>query len=125
MNKHLSLFTKLISTLQTEKAKKVMPYLSAGCICLCMCCTRFVFAADAKEIIELVVKVMGIIAGILGVLTTVMGAMAYAEAKSEGEGPAMAKAKNQIAGGAGLLIIAGVLEVFAGQLADMVTLSLD
>ena len=53
-------------------------------------------AADAAKLFEYIVKGLGgiLIAG--AAIRAVMGISAYTEAKSDGEGPEMSKAKNQI-----------------------------
>lgn len=53
-------------------------------------------AADASKLFEYIVKGLGgiLIAG--SAIRAVMGVSAYTEAKSDGEGPEMSKAKNQI-----------------------------
>lgn len=75
---------------------------------------------EGKTLFTNIVKLIGAAALAGGAIAGVMGVVAYGEAKSEGEGPAMAKAKNQITGAIILVVIGVCLEGFAGTLSSLI-----
>lgn len=89
---------KLISKVidAKNKIKESAPALVATAIVGASMMQNVAFAADAKTLFGYIVKGFGgiLIAG--AAIRAVMGLSAYTEAKSEGEGPEMSKAKNQI-----------------------------
>ena len=77
-------------------------------------------AADAAKLFETIVKVFGglLIAG--ATIRAVMGLSAYTEAKSEGEGPEMSKAKNQITASIMAIALGIALEGGASSIGSMI-----
>lgn len=59
----------------------------------------------AKAIMKTIIGAIFAVAIVAGVITGALGIVAYGEAKSEGAGPEMAKAKNQIVGAIILLAL--------------------
>ena len=85
--------------------------------------SQVVFAAADSNVVSIatmIFKVLGAIGIIGGLIMGIMGIMAYAEAKSEGEGPAMSKAKNQVIGAIILLAVGGAIFGTSGTLANTV-----
>lgn len=89
---------KLISKVidAKNKIKESAPALVATAIVGASMMQNVAFAADVKTLFGYIVKGFGglLIAG--ASIRAIMGLSAYTEAKSEGEGPEMSKAKNQI-----------------------------
>lgn len=97
------------------------PYMLSLAVMVVMILGNVAFAADeGKSLFTNIVKILGALALAAGAITAIMGAIAYAEAKSEGEGPAMAKAKNQITGAVMLGILGGCLTGFATQISSLI-----
>ena len=78
------------------------------------------FAGDGQELFKTIVKALGGISIAGAAIIAVFGAIAYAEAKSEGEGPAMSKAKNQIQAAVMLAIVGVALTAGATSIAGLV-----
>ncbi len=83
--------------------------------------TAFAAGGDATEVFTLVIRILGGIAIIKGAISTYSGLTSYADAKTEGEGPKMARAKDEISGAIILVAIGLVAEGFAGQLAGLIS----
>lgn len=80
------------------------------------------FAAnEAKNLMEMIIKILGALSIIAGAIIGFTGLMAYAEAKSEGEGPAMAKAKNQLTSAVMLVLLGGSAAALASKFASLIT----
>ena len=77
-------------------------------------------AADAAKLFEYIVKGLGgiLIAG--AAIRAVMGISAYTEAKSDGEGPEMSKAKNQITASIMGVVLGIALEGGASGIGSMI-----
>ena len=75
--------------------------------------TQTAFAANSEEnirgLLELVIRIIGVLIVVLGIFFLVLGIVHYAQANSEGDGPAKNKAIMQISSGAMLLIVSILL----------------
>ena len=85
-----------------ELQSKATPYIAAVSTGLAMGVTQNVGWAAVSSIISTVLCIVCSVGGGINALT---GGVAFAEAKSEGDGPALTKAKNQLAGGAALIAV--------------------
>ena len=111
-----------------DRARRVVTTL-AGMGTLALVKMQMAFALDAKtegtSWLQIVFKVLGAIGVIGGLILGIMSIISFAEAKSEGEGPGMAKAKNGIIGaiillgvGIGIYVAAPTL---SSKVADMIS----
>lgn len=75
----------------------------------------------ASGFIETIIELIGAAAIIGGIIIGIMGFVAYAEAKSEGEGPGMSKATNKIIGAIILLAVGIAIEIAAPDLAGLLS----
>ncbi len=85
----------------------------------------FAEGPDGGQILSIAIKVLGGIAIVGGGIRLVTGLMAYSEAKEEGEGPAMAKAKGQITAAVILAGVGTAAITFSGPVADWVDISFE
>lgn len=90
---------------------------------------QMAFAANVKESgttwLKVVFQVLGAIGAIGGLVMGIMSLISFAEAKSEGEGPGMAKAKNGIIGAVILLGVGIAIYVAADTLSSKVSSLID
>lgn len=115
-----NLISKVINV--KTKIKESAPALVATAIIGVSMMQNVAFAAgDASKLFETIVKVFGglLIAG--SAIRAVMGLSAYTEAKSEGEGPEMSKAKNQITASIMGIALGVALEGGAGSIGSMIS----
>ncbi len=95
-------YKKVVNTLDD----KATPILLAG---LLVAPQMTAFAAnEGNKAITLVINLVAIGLMIRGVLGLAHGLSAYGEAKEDGEGPAMSKAKQQLTGGILMVALGGI-----------------
>jgi len=118
MKKNILKVCKATKTI-IEKAK---PYVFAFAMASMMYLPNVAFAAGrgGTDIFEVIVKVLGVFCLAGAALQGITGAIAYAEAKADGEGPAMAKAENKIKAAVFLGILGASLSLGAKGLAGMI-----
>lgn len=80
--------------------------------------------ADAKGLVETIIKIIGVLIIAYGMIMAVMGVIAYASAHSEGDGPAQNKAVGKISAGVMLVVLSIILSSQAGKLAGMIQTSI-
>lgn len=107
-------------------AQKAKPLILSLFLTAVIVLSNPAFAGNGAELFKAIVKVLGALSTAGGAIYGIIGLIAYAEAKSEGEGPAMAKAKNQLVGAVmlmalGVAMIAGSSAI-AGMIQDNITL---
>lgn len=88
-----------------ELQSKATPYIAAVSTGLAMGVTQNVGWAAGSSVASIISTVLCIICSVGGGINALTGGVAFAEAKSEGDGPALTKAKNQLAGGAALIAV--------------------
>ena len=77
--------------------EQLYPYMFSIALSGALILKNIAFAAETNtSLFKTIVSALGGLAIASAAINGVMGAIAYAEAKSEGEGPGMSKAKNQI-----------------------------
>lgn len=116
--------TKLLKTAVKFRTnvRKSMPMVIGANLCMCLMLVNSVaFAAGASDLFTVIVKALGGIALAGAAIWAVMGAIAYGEAKTDGEGPEMKKAKNQIVGAIILAVVGGALAAGASQIGSLVS----
>ena len=87
-----------------ELQSKATPYIAAVSTGLAMGVTQNVGWAAGSSVSSIISTVLCIVCSVGGI-NALTGGVAFAEAKSEGDGPALTKAKNQLAGGAALIAV--------------------
>lgn len=113
------LISKVINV--KTKIKESAPALVATAVIGASMMQNVAFAAaDAAKLFEYIVKGLGgiVIAG--AAIRAVMGLSAYTDAKSEGEGPEMSKAKNQISASIMGIVFGIALEGGASGIGNMI-----
>lgn len=104
------------------KMKKAAPHLAIIAALSIMAFNPALAASSSpKDVFDVIIKVLSGFCIAAGAIRAFTGVMAYAEAKDEGEGPAMAKARNQITA-AILLVVLGAAGVgLSSTLATAIT----
>lgn len=100
----------LMKNPKVQKVEKIVERLMPMFVIAIM--GAFVFSnccvyADAKDLMNNVIKIIGSIATVLGVGYAAIGIFHFAAANADGDGPAKNKAIQQIAAGAILLVVGG------------------
>ncbi len=81
--------------------------------------------SSATGIFSYIIKILGAFALIRGGIAGYSGLTNYGEAKSEGEGPAMAKAKGEITAAIILMVVGGAAATFATSFASAITAAIN
>lgn len=90
--------------------KKCGPILSGLAVSTLIPLSNIALAGEeAATVFGAIAKILGALAIAGGVIYGIIGGIAYASAKAEGEGPEMAKAKNQLVAAVMLCVIGGIL----------------
>lgn len=112
---------KLVSIVSRAKinVKKMGPNLLSAAIMGFAVLSQTAFAVDTT-LFTTIVKALGGISIAGAAVMAIFGAIAYADAKSEGEGPAMAKAKNQVTGAIMLAVVGIALTAGASTIAGTI-----
>ena len=108
-----------IVTRTQTRLKKFAPGLLCAVILGVAVLGNTAFAADTT-LFTTIVKALGGISIAGAAIMAIFGAIAYAEAKSEGEGRAMSKAKNQITAAVMLAIVGIALTAGATTIAGTI-----
>lgn len=88
-----------------ELQSKATPYIAAVSTGIAMGATQNVGWAAGSSVASIISTVLCIICSASGGINALTGAIALGESKSEGDGPAQTKAKNQLVGGAAVVAV--------------------
>ena len=83
--------------------------------------TVAVHAEGAEELLQWIIGAIAMLITALGVVMAVTGVVAYASAHSEGDGPAMNKAKMQLASSVMIIVLSIALNASKDTLAGFLT----
>ena len=100
--------------LQTKNA----PIVAYSLIAIDMSARNLVHAAEATELVEMIIQIIANLIMILGAILAIIGVVHYATAQSEGDGPAKQKAVMQIAAGSMVALLSMILKNKAGDIAS-------
>ena len=96
------------------------PFALAFVLAGCMLCSNVAFAAGGAEIFKLIVQVLGGFCLASAAIQAITGFIAYSEAKSDADGPAMAKAENKIKSAVLIGILGAALSLGSTTLASFI-----
>lgn len=106
--------------LKNEVKIKNTLYVAASCTA--MFANNYVMAdADAAGLMETIIKILASLVTVLAVILAAVGLIHYAQAYSEGDGPAKQKAIGQIAAAGMLIALALILQSKAGELVKFIS----
>lgn len=113
---------KLVSIVSKTKnnVKKMGPSLLSTVIMGFAVLNQTAFAATDTTLFTTIVKALGGVSIAGAAIWAIMGFIAYGEAKTDGEGPEMKKAKNQITGAIILAVVGLALSAGASTIAGTI-----
>ena len=111
--------------LKNQWLKSQNQILAAGAVIASAYATALpmVYAADAKSLMETVIKIIAVLLFIPAAILSVTGIVAYASAHSEGDRPAQKKAVNTLSAGIMLAALGVILKASASTFSSLVSTS--
>lgn len=108
-------------------SKTGMALSIAGGTAVTMMCGTSAFAVtenNVKTLLGTILKIIAVLIVVLGLFMSIMGVVHFAQANSEGDGPAKQKAIMQISAGAMLLIVSIILFTSNEKLVSLIETSI-
>lgn len=104
--------------------KNVLPVLTGVAVFGAMVLVNGALASNkAQEMMTWIIRALGILPLVPGVINGVTGLSAYGQAHAEGDGPAENKAKKQLSGAVMLIVVSIIIIAGASTLAGFISTS--
>ena len=118
---------KVTATVNKVTCSKTGMALASATVITAMVFANPVFAVtegEVQNIVSTIIKIISVLIIASGLFTGIFGAVHYAEANGDGDGPAKSKAMKQISAGIMLLVMSIILFANAKNLAGMIGTSI-